>query len=164
MVRLSLTSALLAAWLAAAVFAQSPQAVILITLDGARVEEVFGGLDREVLQSQLNDRQRLADQPVYKRFWADTPEARRQKLMPFFWGTLIREHGSIAGNRLLGSAVMTTNRKWFSYPGYSEILTSQSHDDVITSNNKIHNPYPTVLEFLKRTLALSSRQVALLGS
>ena len=30
--------------------------------------------------------------------------------MPFFWGTLIKEHGSIAGNRDLGSAVMTTEQ------------------------------------------------------
>ena len=86
------------AWLTAAAAAQSPPAVILVTLDGARVEEVFGGLDASVVESQLKNGQRLEDQPLYKRYWAPTPEARREKLMPFFWGTLMQAHGSIAGN------------------------------------------------------------------
>lgn len=164
MVRLSLTIALLAAWLAAAVFAQSPQAVILITLDGARIEEVFGGLDRAVLQSQLNDRQRLEDQPVYKRFWADTPEARRQKLMPFFWGTLMRDAGSVAGNPARGSRVHLSNGHWFSYPGYSEILVGRAHDDTIKSNDAVRNPYPTVLEFLQKDAGLSKVQAGAFAS
>jgi hypothetical protein len=84
--------------------------------------------------------------------------------MPFFWGTLMKEHGSIAGNRSLGSTVMTTNKMWFSYPGYSEILTGQAHDDVINSNDKKRNPHPSVLEFLKRKLKLNKNQVALFGS
>ena len=149
MARVYLPTVLSAAWLAAAVFAQSPQAVVLVTLDGARVEEVFGGLDREILRSQLNERQRVEDQPVYKRFWADTPEARREKLMPFFWGTLMREHGSVAGNPALGSRVHLSNGHWFSYPGYSEILVGRAQDGTIKSNDPVRNPSPSVLEFLK---------------
>ena len=158
------TITLLAAWLAAAVFAQSPQAVILITLDGARIEEVFGGLDREILESQLNERQRVEDQPVYKRFWADTPEARRQKLMPFFWGTLMRDAGSIAGNPARGSRVHLSNAHWFSYPGYSEILVGRAHDDTIKSNDAVRNPYPTVLEFLQQDAGLSKTQAGAFAS
>lgn len=163
MTRLSLT-VVLAAWLGAAAFAQSPQAVFLITLDGARVEEMFGGLDAAVLKSRLTDRQRLEDQPVYKRFWADTPEARRQKLMPFFWGTLMRDAGSIAGNPARNSRVHLSNGHWFSYPGYSEILVGRAHDDAIKSNDPIRNPYPTVLEFLKAHAGLSKQQVAAFAS
>ncbi len=84
--------------------------------------------------------------------------------MPFFWGTLMKQHGSIAGNRALQSAVMTTNKMWFSYPGYSEILTGQAHDDVINSNDRNRNPNTSVLEFLKRKLKLNKNQIALFGS
>ena len=114
----------------------APPAVVLVTLDGARTEEMFGGLDLAVLKSTLGAKQTAETQPVYRRFWAPTAEARREKLMPFFWGTLMREHGSIAGNRALKSVVSLTNRHWFSYPGYSEILVGAAHDDVIKSNDR----------------------------
>lgn len=137
--------------------------VILITFDGLRTQEMFGGLDLEILKARTT-RGRVEDTELYKKYWAATPEERRLKVMPFFWGTLMKDYGSIAGNRALGSAVMTTNKMWFSYPGYSEILTGQAHDDVINSNDKMRNPYPSVLEFLKRRLQLSQTQVALFGS
>ena len=133
--------------------------VILITLDGARTQEVFGGLDLEVLKSKTK-KGSVEETPLYKKYYAETPEERREKLMPFFWGALMKQHGSIAGNRSLGSAAMTTNKMWFSYPGYSEILTGQAHDDVINSNDKKRNPYASVLEFLKRKLKLDAKQVA----
>jgi hypothetical protein len=134
-------------------------AVVLITLDGARTEEIFGGLDIDVLTSTLRDKQRPEDQPVYKRYWAPSPEARREKLMPFFWGTLMREHGSIAGNRRVGSSVTLTNTHRFSYPGYSEILLGEAHDTVIKSNDPVRNPYPTILEELKSRLNLTTAEV-----
>ena len=63
----------------------------------------------------------------------------------------MREHGSIAGNPALRSRVHVTNRHWFSYPGYSEILVGRAHDDVIKSNAPTQNPNRTVLEFLQST-------------
>lgn len=150
--------------LTCAAYAQNrTENVILITLDGARTQEVFGGLDIEILKDKTR-RGKVEDTALYKKYWAETPEERRLKLLPFFWGTLMKEHGSIAGNRSLGSSVMTTNRMWFSYPGYSEILTGQANDDVINSNDRIRNPNTTVLEFLKRKLNLDKNQVALFGS
>ena len=154
----------IAACLAVTGAAQSPPAVVLVTLDGARVEEVFGGLDVSIVQSQLKEGQRLEDQAIYKRYWAATPEARREKLMPFFWGTLMRAQGSIAGNPAMGSRVHLTNRHWFSYPGYSEILVGRAHDDVIKSNDPIRNPNQTVLQYLKGTHGLSRDQVAAFAS
>ena len=146
------------------IFAQSKtENVILITFDGARTQEVFGGLDLEILKSKIR-RGKVEDNELYKKYWAETPEERRLKLMPFFWGSLMKEQGSIAGNRALGSSVMTTNKMWFSYPGYSEILTGQAHDDVIKSNDRKRNQYTSVLEFLQRKLKLSKTQVALFGS
>jgi len=140
------------------------QAVILITLDGARTEEIFGGLDLDVFKSTLREKQQIEDQPAYRRFWADTPSARREKLMPFFWGTLMREHGSIAGNRTQGSSVTLTNTHRFSYPGYSEILLGEAHDDTIKSNDPVRNPYATVLEELRSRLTLTKSQVGVFGS
>jgi Metalloenzyme superfamily len=139
-------------------------AVILVTLDGARTEEIFGGLDLEVLTSSLSEKQRPEDQDVYKRYWADSPEARREKMMPFFWGTLMRDHGSIAGHARLGSSVTLTNRHRFSYPGYAEILLGEAHDDVIKSNDRVRNPYRTVLEEMKARLSLTREQVGVFAS
>lgn len=141
--------------------AQAPRpAIVLVTLDGARTEEIFGGLDTDVFKSTLRENQTLEEQPAYVRFWAETPEARRQKLMPFFWGTLMRDHGSVAGNRRLGSIVTLTNAHRFSYPGYSEILLGEAHDDIIKSNDPIRNPYATVLEVVQERLSLTKAQVA----
>jgi len=137
--------------------------LILITLDGARTEEVFGGLDIDILKAITREGP-LEETALYKRYWASTPEERREKVMPFFWGTLMKRHGSIAGNRRLGSTVQLTNGHRFSYPGYSEILTGQARDDLIDSNDKRRNPNATVLEFLKRRLGLDSRQVAAFAS
>jgi hypothetical protein len=150
-------------FIGAAMAQSKTENVILITLDGARTQEVFGGLDLDILKAKTT-RGNVEDTALYKKYWAASPEERRAKLMPFFWNTLMKEHGSIAGNRSLGSAVMTTNKMWFSYPGYSEILTGQAHDDVIKSNDRKRNPYPSVLEFLKRKLKLNKTQVALFGS
>ena len=105
-----------------------------------------------ILRSTLAKDARLEDSPAFKRFNGATPEERREKLMPFFWKELMAKHGSIAGNRALGSSVTLTNTHRFSYPGYSEILTGEAHDDVIKSNDRMQNPYRTVLEELKERL------------
>src|SRR5262245_21355149 len=111
------------------------QSVVLVTLDGVRTQEVFGGLDIEVLKSSLKKDARVEDTVSYARYWASTPAERRLRLMPFFWGTLMKEFGSVYGNAALGSRAMVSNRHRFSYPGYSEILTGEAHDDVINSND-----------------------------
>src|SRR5437899_1613257 len=138
--------------------------VVLLTFDGVRTQEIFGGLDLDILRSTLRPDAKIEETRAYERYWAATPEARRERLMPFFWRALMVEHGSIAGNRSHGSAVRVTNRHRFSYPGYAEILVGEAHDDVIDSNDKRRNPYPTVLEFLKGALRLDARQVAAFAS
>ena len=133
--------------------------VVLITIDGARTEEIFGGLDLDVLRSTLRSNQKVEETSWYKRFWATTREERRRKLMPFFW-SLVTEHGSIAGDPQAGSAVHLRNRHWFSYPGYAEILLGEPHDDVIKSNDPVRNPYPTVLEAIREGKGLPAEKVA----
>lgn len=138
--------------------------VVLVTLDGARTEELFGGLDIDVLRASLGPKDRVEDQPVYRRFWADTPAARRARLMPFFWNVLMREHGSIAGNRALGSRVALANRRRFSYPGYGEMMLGRALDDEITSNDLKPSPRQTVLEYARDALGLRADGVALFAS
>ena len=137
--------------------------VVLITFDGARIEEVFGGLDLELLRSTMKEGQNVEDTPSYRRFWAPTPEERRRKLMPFFW-SLVTEQGSIAGDRRSGSIVRLGNTHWFSYPGYAEMLLGEAHDAVITSNEPIRTPVPTVLETIGARLSLPRDKVATVAS
>jgi len=84
--------------------------------------------------------------------------------MPFLWQTLLVKHGFIAGDRTAGSLVTVTNRHRFSYPGYSELLTGQAHDDAIKSNDAIRNPFPSVLQFVRRKLQLAPSHVATFAS
>ncbi len=88
-----------------------PEHVVLITLDGARHQEIFGGLDLELLRS-VSGKTPVESHPSYTAFWAPEAEARRAKLMPYFWGTLMKE-GSIAGNAGLGSVAKVTNAHHF---------------------------------------------------
>src|SRR5262245_25025256 len=146
------------------VWAQSDEErVVLITLDGVRTEEIFGGLNLEILRSTLEPNRHAEDTPIYKRFWAQTREERRRRLMPFFW-SLVTEHGTIAGDEQAGSAVRLSNRQWFSYPGYAEILLGEAHDDVVKSNEPIRNPFPTVLEAIRESHNLPREQVATFAS
>lgn len=135
--------------------------VILITLDGARLQEIFGGLDRELYKKIDKDAE---TKEVYKLFAADTAVERREKLMPFFWQVWMKNHGSIAGNRELKSEVKTTNNMLFSYPGYSEMLTGEAHDDVISSNARVQNKFPSVYQFLQNKLKLDYNGVAVFSS
>jgi hypothetical protein len=137
--------------------------VVLITLDGARTQEVFSGLDVDVLRNATRGANVTAD-AAYRRWWAPGATERRARLMPFFWGTLMTRHGSIAGNRALGSAVSLANRHRYSYPGYSELLVGEAHDDVIKNNAAVRNPYESVLEVLRARLNLPPARVATFGS
>ena len=96
------------------------------------------------------------------RFWRETPEARREALMPFFWQTLAPA-GMVLGNQARGSKVTVRNDQWFSYPGYSEILTGEPHAE-IKSNDFVRYPHETVLEYVRRELKLAPTGVAQIGS
>lgn len=137
--------------------------VVLVTLDGTRWQEVFGGLDESVLRDSSPRGVDISATPAYRRFGAATAQERREKLMPFLWRTIAHE-GVLAGNRDRGSAVSVTNGIRVSYPGYSEILTGQAHDDVIGGNEAIRNRYPSVLQFVKRKLSLPPSKVATFAS
>ena len=121
--------------------------VIFITFDGLRWEEVFYGADSLLLENNefTKERKRMLED-----YWADTPQVRREKLMPFFWNT-INTKGQLYGNLRKGNVVTLANPYWFSYPGYNEILTGKADDKRITSNDKMNNPNKTVLEIANNT-------------
>jgi len=126
--------------------AQKTENVILITLDGLRWQEVYSGAD-----SLLIDDSGYVENPeeLVEEFWDNDPLKRREILMPFLWST-IASQGQLYGNRKYGNNMDCTNRMWFSYPGYNEILTGFSDDTNITSNSKIDNPNVTILEYLNK--------------
>jgi hypothetical protein len=103
---------------------QRPQergdSLLLVTFDGARVEEMFGGLDPDIFRSTLPKNAVVDEHPLYRRFGGETPEIRRQRLMPFFWDVLMSQHGSIAGNPRVASSVRLTNAHRFSYPLFGD--------------------------------------------
>ncbi len=122
--------------------AQKTENVVLITLDGMRWQEIFGGVDARINSKQFGD-----SAAIMRDFWADSPQARREKLMPFLWNVVAKQ-GQIYGNRERSSFANVTNKQWFSYPGYSELLCGFADDDRINSNDKFENPNTTVLEFI----------------
>jgi hypothetical protein len=144
--------------------ARRTENVVLVTLDGARWQDVFTGMDESLLQASRPAGADVRILPEYKQFSGRDAAERRERLMPFLWRTLLVDHGFIAGDRTAGSFVSVTNGHRFSYPGYSEILTGQAHDDVIKSNDAIRNPFPSVLQFVRRKLQLSPAHVATFGS
>ena len=129
--------------------------VILITLDGYRWQELFNGAEQRLISKDfVSDSAALA-----KEFWLDTPEKRREKLMPFMWGVIAKQ-GQIYGNRDHNNFVNVTNKMWFSYPGYSELLCGFPDDARIKSNDKFANPNTNVLEFLQKQPAFAGKVAA----
>ena len=129
--------------------------VFLITLDGMRWQEVFGGAD----DSLISNTNFVKDTASLKKvFWDQTNEKRREILMPWFWNILAKE-GQLIGNRNYGNCAQVSNIHWFSYPGYNEILTGYT-DPEIKSNDKINNPNVTVLEWLNQKIELNGRVAA----
>ncbi len=139
--------------------AQQTENVILITLDGLRWQELFTGAD-----SLLVDDSGYVGNPeaLVEEYWRTDPLERREILMPFFWQTIVN-HGQIYGNRKFGNKVNCVNKLWFSYPGYSEILTGKADDERITSNSKTNNPNVTVLEYVNNEKRFAGK-VAAFGS
>ncbi len=121
----------------------SVENLVLVTLDGVRWQEIFGGVDLNLI-----DDERYTDSPdeMKRAFWHERRTERRMKLFPFLWST-IAENGALIGDREQDSYMEVTNSWWFSYPGYNEILTGRA-DPNIDSNDKNWNANITFLEVL----------------
>jgi len=118
--------------------------ILLVTSDGLRWQEVFGGADPALTNKENGG---VADPVVLKKdFGGGTPEIRRRLLMPFVWDVIAKQ-GQLFGNAQAGSEVKVTNGKNFSYPGYNEIFTGAA-DPAIDSNDKLPNRNVSVFEWL----------------
>lgn len=129
--------------------------LFIITLDGFRWEELFNGADLQL----INDPGLNTDTSIAKAlYWDDSPEERREKLMPFFWNVLAK-HGELYGNRKYGNYVNVANPYALSYPGYSELLTG-SIDYSIWKNEKRNNQNINILERLNNSSVYAGKVAA----
>lgn len=127
--------------------------VILITIDGLRWQELFGGADSILINSEKYTKRQ---DEIKDEFWRENPIERRKRLMPFVWGE-VEKMGQIHGNRQYESRVNLTNGMWFSYPGYNEMLTGIADDEHINSNQKNLNPNITILEMAQNNPSYRDR-------
>ena len=119
--------------------------LVIVTLDGMRWQEVFGGADSALLKDKNYTKDSSG---TSKKFWSGTADERRKKLFPFLW-TTISKQGQLYGNRWLGNKVDNANPYKFSYPGYNEIFTGYP-DTLVNSNDKVWNKNTNVLEFINQ--------------
>lgn len=119
--------------------------LIIVTIDGLRWQEIFGGLD-EVLLADKNYT-RVPDK-LRERFHSIHKERERKKLFPFFWKTIAKS-GQLYGDHSRGSIVEVANPYHLSYPGYNEIFTGFP-DPKIVKNDEFKNPNENVLAFINR--------------
>jgi hypothetical protein len=130
--------------------------IIVITTDGFRWQELFQGMDSAIAN---NPKYNQGDSTlIFERYWAANGTDRRRRLLPFFWSTLVSQ-GQVYGNRILGNKVDNANPYWFSYPGYSEIMTGYA-DTAINANDYPPNPNTNVLEFLNKQPKLKGKVAA----
>jgi hypothetical protein len=127
-------------------FSQSAENIIIITTDGLRWQEVFGGMDSAIANNKKFNQDDSA--AIFKKYWAADPLERREKIMPFLW-SVVEKNGQIYGNRNLDNKIDNANQYWFSYPGYNEIFTGYP-DTLINSNDYPPNPNTNVLEFINQ--------------
>jgi len=138
---------------------QKTENIIIITTDGFRWQEIFGGMDSSIAVN--SDYNQGDSDYILKKYWANNIEERRIKLLPFLWST-IASKGQIYGNRNFANDVNNSNPYWFSYPGYSEIFCGYV-DTLINTNNYKNNPNTTLLQFINRQPKFKN-QVAAFGA
>ncbi|MGE5108043.1 MAG: phosphoglyceromutase [Sphingobacteriales bacterium] len=135
---------------------QQAENIIIITTDGFRWQEVFTGMDSSIANNQKFN-QGDSDY-IFRKYWSNDATERRKKLLPFLWSA-ISANGQIYGNRNYDNKVNNANPYWFSYPGYSELMTGYP-DTAINSNEYPANPHVTVLEYLNQQPKFKNKVVA----
>lgn len=121
------------------------QRVVLITVDGFRWQELYGGADSAIIFSK-----EFGGEALRAKYWRTTAEERRKTLMPFTWSKIAKD-GVMLGNRWIENKMHVKNKMQFSYPGYNELLCGFPDDENIHSNEYVWNPNVTVLEAANNT-------------
>lgn len=83
--------------------AQKTENIVVVTMDGLRWQEIFGGAD-----SLLSFAKEVPYSTGYvqQHFWAPTVSERRQKLMPFFWNVIAKKGSCWATGILATTLIM----------------------------------------------------------
>src|SRR3954471_21172097 len=80
--------------------AHAAENVIFVTWDGFRWQELFGGAEEALLSKDLGG---VPDVPgLRSSYWRESPDERRQALLPFFWTTIARQ-GQVFGDPARGA-------------------------------------------------------------
>ncbi len=140
-----LLAALLGLTVAAGAMAGKTRNVVLIVSDGLRPEEMFSGVEEDLLDPK-NGGNWTPEKELRAKYWDSDPKVRRMLLFPFIWGT-VGIKGQLLGNASAGSQAQVANGLAFSYPGYNE-MASGIPDPRINSNEFGLNPNQTVFEWL----------------
>ncbi len=120
--------------------------LVIMTYDGLRWQELFSGAD----EGLVTDTRFVKDPEALKAaYWRETPEERREALLPFLW-SYGAQHGYLIGNREKNSLMRVANTMNFSYPGYSEMFCGWPDDARINSNDPNPNPNVSVLEVVNQ--------------
>lgn len=141
-------------WAASA--ASAAENLIFITWDGFRWQEFFGGAEEALINKDAGGVPEVGE--TKRAFLADTPEARREKLLPFVW-SVVAKQGQIFGDPAKKSPAKVTNGMKFSYPGYNEMFVGYPNPAII-SNAKVNNPNVNVLEHLHRQKEFAGKVAA----
>jgi hypothetical protein len=118
------------------------QNVIVVTIDGLRWQEFFGGAQAAYFKKDSKGQPTALE----RRLTDGDGARRRERLLPFVW-TTVAKAGQVFGDPGAGSRAHVTNGLWFSYPGYNEMFAG-APDPRVDSNDKVPNPNVTVLEWL----------------
>ncbi len=132
--------------------------IIVITTDGLRWQELFGGMDSVIASKGKFNQGRSDSTAIFEQYWSPDTTERRKKLLPFIWDSLAQK-GQVYGNRRYNNKVDVANPYWFSYPGYSEIFTGFP-DTAVNSNEYMPNPHTTVLEYINQQPGFQGRVAA----
>ena len=120
--------------------------LVIITFDGLRWQELYGGAD----EALINDTRFVGNVNALKeKYWRETAEERREALMPFLW-SYAPEHGYMLGNRTKNSRMQVDNTMNFSYPGYSEMFCGWADNERVNSNDPVPNPNVSVMEVVNQ--------------
>lgn len=135
----------------ALVFGQNkkPERLIIVTIDGLRWQEVFKGLDNEIIANPDTKGNLKNIKTLYPN---------REAIMPFFWNELSKK-AAFYGNRDQQSDVKVSNPYHFSYPGYAELLSGWV-DEKVNSNNYPENTNLNILDILQSKKLYENQIVA----
>ena len=138
--------------------ARKTERVVIVTIDGMRWQEIFGGMDQKLLNSEKYTHE---PEELVKAYQNDDKKIERAKLFPFLWNTIAKD-GQIYGNRDEKNFVNIANTAKFSYPGYNELFTGYP-DPNIVDNKEVYNPNENVFEFIQKQKGYA-KQVAVFAT